>query len=62
MFVKEHQRYYLIHSRWNKEVHAFFKSICPKVNIIAWLEFEPVYIEAAVQNVNHQATGFPPGK
>ena len=31
----------------DKRVHAFPKGICPKVNVIAWLEFEPAYYEPA---------------
>ena len=32
----------------NKGVHAFSKGMSLKVNIIAWLEFELTYFEAAV--------------
>ena len=32
----------------DKEVHTFLKGISPKVNVIAWLEFELGYFEAAI--------------
>ena len=35
-----------------KEFHAFSKSICLKVNVIAQLEFQLVYFEAAVLHFN----------
>ena len=38
------------------EVHSFPKDICPKVNVIAQLEFQYVYFEAAVHqhlNLDH---------
>ena len=41
------------------EVHAFFKSISPKENIIVWLEFELTYYDVTVQHYNHYATGIP---
>ena len=40
----------------NKSVHAFPKSINPKINITAWLEFELTNYNFAVQNVSHYAT------
>ena len=30
--------------------------ICPKVNVIAWLEFELVYYDSAVHRFNHFTT------
>ena len=36
-------------------VHIFPKGISPKVNVIAWLEFELVYFEAAVQHFSQYA-------
>ena len=35
--------YYLIHSLEDKGVHNFAKSICPKVNVIAEIQFELAY-------------------
>ena len=41
----------------NKEgVVSLPKSICAKVNVIAWLEFELAYFEVAVQLFSHYAT------
>ena len=50
------EKYYLIYI-W---VHTFPKGICPKVNIIAWLEFELAYHESAVHRLNHYTTGTTP--
>ena len=41
-------------------VHAFPKSICPKVNVIARLEFELAFYESAVHRFNHYTTRTPP--
>ena len=32
---------------------SYTKRICPKVNVIAWLEFELAYYDSAVQHFNH---------
>ena len=37
-----------------KRFHAFPKGIGPKVNVIAWLEFELTYFETAVQHFTPQ--------
>ena len=42
-----------------KGVHAFPKSINPKVNAITQLEFELPYYDAAVQHISHDTTGAP---
>ena len=34
-------------------VHTFPKSICPKVNVIARLEYELAYYDSAVYRFNH---------
>ena len=39
-----------------REVIPLFKSICPKVNVIARLEFEIAYYDSAVQRINHYTT------
>ena len=42
-----------------KKVYRFSKRICPKVNVIAWLEFELAYYISAVQRFNHYTTRTP---
>ena len=34
-------------------VHTLLKDISPKVNVIAWLEFELAFCDVAVQHVSH---------
>ena len=41
----------------DKNVHTFLKSVCPKVNEMAWLEFELIYYDVTVQLISHYATG-----
>ena len=41
----------------DKGIHIFPKGICPKVNIIAWLEFKLAYFETTVQHFSHYAMG-----
>ena len=41
-------------------VHTFPKGICPKVKIIARLEYELAYYDSAVHRFNHDATRTPP--
>ena len=41
----------LTHSWEDKGVHNFSKGICPKVNVIATLEFEVAYYESAIQRI-----------
>ena len=41
----------------DKRVHAFPKSISLKLNVIAWLKFEVIYYDVAVQHVSHYAMG-----
>ena len=43
----------------NKGVHAFPKGICPKVNVIARLEYEFAYYDSAVHRFNHYTTRTP---
>ena len=45
--------YYLTHSWMKKEFHTSSKDISPKVNVIARLEFELGYYEAAVKPLRH---------
>ena len=49
ILLKQQQWCYLTHSLENKRVHAFLKSICLKVTVIARLEFERTYYDSAVQ-------------
>ena len=46
---------------WGDKVrgHTFPRVICPKVNIIARLEFELVYYELTVQYISHYTMGTP---
>ena len=48
--------YYLTHSWEDKRVHTFPKGICPKVNVIARLEYELAYNDSAVHRFNHYTT------
>ena len=41
---------------WDKGVHAFLKGICPKVNLIAQLEYELAHYDSAVHRLNHYTT------
>ena len=50
--------YYLTHSWEDKGVHTFPKGICPKVDVIARLEFELAYYDSAV----YYPTKTPPRK
>ena len=40
----------------DKDIHLLLKSIRPKVNVIAWLEFELTYFQAAVHHFSHWAS------
>ena len=60
ILLEEQLRYYLTHSCEDKGFHAFPKSICPKMNPIAWLEFELAYYDSTIQRFNHYATRNPP--
>ena len=42
--------------RENKGVHTFPKGICPKVNVIARLEYELAYYDSAVHRFIHYTT------
>ena len=53
IILKEQLWYYLIYSWEDKRVHTFSKGICPKVNLIAWLEFELTYYNHTVHHFNH---------
>ena len=51
--IIQEEQYYLTHSWEDKGVHTFPKDICPKVNVIAWLEYELSYYDSAVHRFNH---------
>ena len=59
ILLEEQQRYYLTHIWEDKGVHTFPKGICPKVNVIARLEYELVYYDSAVHRFNHYPTRTP---
>ena len=40
--------------------YIFLKGICPKVNVIARLEFELAFFDVAFEHVNHYTTGTSP--
>ena len=47
-------------SSWeDKGVHTFPKGICPKVNVIARLEYELAYYDSAVHRFDHYTTRIP---
>ena len=55
------EQYYLTHSWEDKGGgHTFPKSICPKVNVIARLEYELAYYDSEVHRFNHYTTRTPP--
>ena len=60
ILLEEQLWYYLTHSWEDKGVHTFPKGICPKVNVIARLEFELAYYDFAVHRFNHYTTRTPP--
>ena len=53
ILLEEQLWYYLTHSWEDKGVHTFPKGICPKVNVIARLEYELAYYDSAVHRFNH---------
>ena len=59
-FQKKQQCCYLTHSWEDTEVHTFSKGICPKVNVLARLDFELAYNDPAVHRFNHYTTRTPP--
>ena len=54
--------YYLTHSWEDKGVHTFPKGICPKVNVIARLEYELAYYDSAIIALTITSRGHPPGQ
>ena len=60
IFLEEQRWYYLTHSWEDKGIHTFPKGICPKVNVIARLEYELANYDSAVHRFNHYTTRTPP--
>ena len=60
MLFNAKEQYYLTHSWEDKGVHTFPMEICPKVNVIARLEYELAYYDSAVDRFNHYTTRTPP--
>ena len=60
ILLEEQYWYYLTHSWEDKGVHTFPKGICPKVNVIARLEYKLAYYDSAVRRFNHYTTRTPP--
>ena len=50
--------YILTHSLEDMGVHTFLKTIYPKVNVIARLEFELAYYDSTTQRLNHYTSSF----
>ena len=59
ILLEEQYWYYLTHSWEDKGVHTFPNGICPKVNVIARLEYELAYYDSAVHRFNHYTTWTP---
>ena len=53
ILLQERQGYYSTHSWEDEGVYAFPKVINPKVNVIAWLEFELAYYYIVVQHFSN---------
>ena len=60
IILEEQQWCYLTHSWEDKGIHTFSKGIYPKVNVIAWLEFELAYYDSTVQPFHHYTMRNPP--
>ena len=60
ILLVEQKWYYLTHSWEDNGVHTFLKGICPKVNVIARLEYELAYYDSAVHRFNYYTTRTPP--
>ena len=56
ILLEEQYWYYLTHSWEDKGVRTFPKGICPKVNVIARLEYELAYYDSAVQRFNQDTS------
>ena len=58
ILLEEQQWYYLTQSWEDKGVYTFPRGICPKVNIIARLEYKLAYYDPGVHRFTHY-TNFP---
>ena len=59
ILLEEQKWYYLTHSCEDKGVNTLPKGICPKVNVIARLEYELAYYDSAIHRFNHYNTRTP---
>ena len=53
ILLEEQWGYYWTHSWRGKGGRAFLLWLSPKVNVVAWLEFELTYFVTAVEHVSH---------
>ena len=60
ILLEEQLWYYLTHNCEDKGVYTFPKGICPKVNVIAPLEYELAYYDSEVHRFNHYTMRTPP--
>ena len=60
ILLEEQLWYYFTHSWEDKEGHTFPKGICPKVNVIARLEYKLAYYDSVVHRFNQYTTRTPP--
>ena len=58
ILLEEQQWYYLTHSWEDKGVHTFPKGICPKVNVIARLEYELAYYDSIALTITPRGHSF----
>ena len=56
ILLEEQQWHYITHSWEDKGFHTFPKGICPKVNVIARLEYELAYYNSAVHRFKPYTT------
>ena len=59
ILLEEQYWYSLTHNWEDTGFHTFPKGICPKVNVIARLEYELAYYDSAVHRFNHYTRGHP---
>ena len=59
-FLEGQLWYFFTYSLEDKGVHTFPKDICPKMSVIARLEFELAYYDFAVKGFNNYASRITP--
>ena len=62
ILLEKQKWYYLTNSKEEKEIQTFSNSNCPKMNIIARLEFEFSNYNCPVHSLNHYTTWTRPGR